>query len=125
MCSKSVRLARTFIYSLVIAALFVVCGGCVQQGPPQDQPVSNTSVTTNTNSNANVATTATAPAASQVQVTLPLVDALMDDEEFVSQARSSLQLTDDQVQKLKDAARNDVLTLDENDNSDTRSTARQ
>jgi lipoprotein-anchoring transpeptidase ErfK/SrfK len=106
----------------IVAAFVVLCGACIQQNAPQDQPSSNAPVAANSNVNTNTAVASSAPSSSQVQVTLPLVDALMNDEGFVNDAKSSLKLTDDQVQKLKDAARNDVLTLDENDNNDTRST---
>src|SRR5690349_13265031 len=44
------------------------------------------------------------PAASEtasVQVTLPVLDALLSDEKFVGELKSNLKLTDDQVAELK------------------------
>jgi len=135
MCSKFIRgfgavdVAENCVFGksiglgLLVAASFFFTA-CLQQNTPQNQPATNTDVTANANTNAdtNTSVATNAPAASQTQVTLPLVDSLMNDEGFVNDAKSSLQISDDQVQKLKDAARNDVLTLDENDNSDARST---
>ena len=123
MCNENIRRENRFIAGAIVIVLIAFCAGCVQQNPPENAG-SNAPIAANANTNANTNTTiaSNAPAVSQVQVTLPLVDALMNDEGFVNEAKSSLQLTDDQVQKLKDAARNDVLTLDENDNNDTRST---
>ena len=123
MCNEIIRGAIRLSPLILATCLFAVCAGCVQQNAPSNQPA-NSAVNTNanTNANSNTAVASSAPSVSQVQVTLPLVDALMDDEGFVNEAKSSLQLTDDQIQKLKDAARNDVLTLDENDNNDARST---
>jgi murein L,D-transpeptidase YcbB/YkuD len=69
--------------------------------------------TTNTNTNANISAPPTAspsPTASRVtatrnaQLTLPLLDALLRDDAFVNQVKSKLQLTDEQVDQLKQAA---------------------
>jgi lipoprotein-anchoring transpeptidase ErfK/SrfK len=97
-------------------------GACVQQNAPTNTSIANAPVSNEANTNANTAVQPKSETAAREQVTLPLVDAMFQDDSFVNDAKSSLQLTDDQVQKLKDAARNDVLTLDENDNNDTRST---
>jgi len=79
------------------------------------------------NTNTTVANTNTAPAQPQelepeyssVIVTLPIIDALMSDEEFRSRTQSELQLTDDELQKLYDVTRGAVLELDEEDYDET------
>ena len=42
---------------------------------------------------------------SSVQITLPLLDALLSDEKFVGQLKSKLKVTEDQVAELKRAGR--------------------
>src|ERR1043166_2029212 len=59
--------------------------------------------------------------ASDQAITLPLLDALLADESFATAARTKAGLSDEQLQKLKDRAQNDVLKMNEDD-SDSRST---
>jgi lipoprotein-anchoring transpeptidase ErfK/SrfK len=103
------------IVFLAIAFLFSACA----------QPSSNVANPAPTNSApANPAPAKSAPpvvgnlANANITVTLPLVDALLAEESFVNEVKSILQLSDEQIQKLKDAARNDVLNLDENNSDD-------
>jgi hypothetical protein len=105
---------------LVIAALFsgILFAGCVQQNAPQNGQTANAS----TEANTNPSVPAKPNPLAQTQVTLPLVDAVMQDEGFVNDAKAQLQLSDEQIQKLGDAARDDVLKLDETDGDEARST---
>jgi lipoprotein-anchoring transpeptidase ErfK/SrfK len=58
-----------------------------------------------------------------ITVTLPILDALLADQTFVSEAKTAAQLSDEEVQKLRDAARNAVLKLTEDPSeNDLRST---
>lgn len=59
------------------------------------------------------------PNLAAVPVTLPLLDALLTDEATASELKTRAQLTDDQIQKLKDAGRNAVLQLSENSTDDS------
>ena len=82
--------------------------------------------TTNTNTNANapaIASSSPSPspatspvkASADAQLTLPLLDALLRDDKFVSQLKSKLQLTDAQVEQLKQASTDELARLrDEN-----------
>jgi lipoprotein-anchoring transpeptidase ErfK/SrfK len=76
---------------------------------------------TNTNTSTNTNTAATTPAAktgntAQGTVTLPLLDALFaQDDNFASELKSKLQLTDDQINKLKTVAREETSRLRESD----------
>ena len=48
---------------------------------------------------------------SSAPFTMPMLDAMFVDESFVSEARMELQLTDEEIDKLKSGARNEVLGL--------------
>ncbi len=105
-------------------ALVVFAGGCGQQ--PESRvydPNLNTNANTNFNSNLNanvpVPKTETATkAALNTPVTLPLLDAVLADESFANEAKSSLQVSDEQMQKLREASRNAVLNLNQQGSSD-------
>ena len=53
-----------------------------------------------------------------VQVTLPLLDALLNDEKFVGQVKSKLKITDDQVAELKRVSSDAVSRLRESNAED-------
>src|SRR5262249_31551383 len=81
------------------------------------------------NSNAPVAPTAPSPAAStapattsetgSVQVTLPLLDALLSDEKFVAQLKQNLKLSDEQIDSLKHVSSAEIARLQETNAEDT------
>ena len=128
MCSKIVLLIRriqkglraegyrrVLIGVLLTASLTTV--GCVSNNPSVN--------TTNTNSpaaniqpapaNANVAETQPPPLSENTTITLPVIDAMFADESFADDLKSKAGLTDDQVSKLQQTARDAVLKLDESD----------
>ncbi|MDQ6786841.1 MAG: L,D-transpeptidase [Acidobacteriota bacterium] len=99
-----------FIFPLVLTLLSFGC----------NQP--QTTITTNTNAVATSATpeaTATATPAQPEQqaatlpVTLPVLDAMFADENFAKDLKSKLQLTDEQIEKLKSTAHQAVGNLKE------------
>jgi hypothetical protein len=99
-----IRQLLILVFSL---CLFVGC-----TAPP------NTSTTANVN-NANIAPS---PSESKspveanhatAQITLPLLDALLTDEKFVSGLRSRVKLTDDQIASLKRVSKEDIVRLQE------------
>ena len=85
------------------------------------------------NSNTPVATTSPSPSASttpaptpattsdtaSVQVTLPLLDALLSDEKFVGQLRQNLKLSDEQIDSLKRVSSTEIGRLREANAEDT------
>src|SRR6185503_7634105 len=83
------------------------------------------------NSNIAVAPTAPSPAASttpaptsetataSVQVTLPLLDALLTDEKFVGRLRQDLKLSDAQIESLKRVSSTEIARLQETNAEDT------
>lgn len=72
----------------------------------------------------NVATPATSPTApvDTSQITVPVLAAMLSDEEFVASAKSEQKLSESDVQKLRDAVEKAGGTLDENAPENARST---
>ncbi|MDM7923943.1 MAG: L,D-transpeptidase family protein [Pyrinomonadaceae bacterium] len=98
-------------YSIVIfgLALFSACE--VPQAPDQSRNASNTNYNANTN---NTPPPATKPETARfVPVTLPVLDAMFVDEAFTQELKQKAGLSDEQVQKLRDAARDAVLKLND------------
>src|ERR1044071_1102351 len=110
-------ISRT-VMSFVAAVITLALVGCTAT-------VTNTNTNTNTTSNANrtsnANTATTTPVssntanASNVTVTLPLLDAMFAEESFANDLKSRLQLTDEQVGKLKNIAREATSKLREGD----------
>jgi lipoprotein-anchoring transpeptidase ErfK/SrfK len=104
---------------VLFVTVMLLSAGCTQNS-------SRTSVPNNTVSNINNAVNSnTQPAPAETQskttatvLTLPMLDALMADNDFVSEARSSLQITDEEIDKLKNAARDAVLKLSDDPSED-------
>lgn len=95
----------------LLIVVFTLCllAGCA--------PVPNNPNTANTNT-APTPNTAPSPAPvestqTSAQITLPLLDALFTDEKFVSELRSRLKLTDEQVNSLKRASNEEIARLQE------------
>jgi len=80
---------------------------------------SNTSVVTTTPSPSASASPVTTPETTSVQVTLPVLDALLGDEKFVAQAKQKLQLSDGQIDSLKRASSSEIARLQETNAEDT------
>ncbi len=89
-------------------------GGC------QTAPVSNTNTATNTATPTTTPTPAAdasaAPhksSANNLPVTLPVLDAMFADEKFAPDLKAQLQLTDEQIERLRQAAREETVKLRE------------
>src|SRR5688572_10924225 len=111
------------LLGFVFALLFWI--GCVPNQPGANQPVANSIPNTNVanTANSNQAPAQTESAASRVPITLAVVDALLADNNFVSEVKRSVQPSDEQLDKLKSAARDSVLKLNEDGfDDDSRST---
>ena len=121
--------ARSNPTGLLLFILSLGLLGCTPTTPNSNTspPVTNTNGNAVTNSVANSnsnSTSTTEAAASNVPITMPVVDALLSDEEFLDEVKKSVQPSDEQLDKLKNAARDSVLKLNEDAGSDdfTRST---
>ncbi len=96
----------------MIAAL--VFTGCTT---PTD--VSNAPANTNANSAVDQTTSQPPePDYSAVIVTIPLIDAMMSDQQFRERVRTEAQLTDEEMNKLWDATRDSTLRLGEERSTD-------
>ena len=111
----------TFTRSLILLGFVVfvlLWVGCVSNQPVSNQPATNTA---NTSANANTNTAAPVEveaATSRVPITMPVVDALLADEQFLSEVRRVVQPTDEQLDKLKNVSRDAVLKLSEDGTED-------
>jgi len=103
---------KRYLGSALFMAACMLATGCVTEPPNR------------TNSNANVAAVPTATAtmsptpvsekASKTQaLTLPVLDAFLANESFSGLLKSRLQLTDEQIAKLREAAHSDTAKLSE------------
>lgn len=89
--------------------------GCEQPPATTNTAAANTTTTT-VNTTATAASPAAAPAQAKVAalpVTLPVLDAMFADETFAADLKSKIQLTDEQIDKLKTTARSAVSELKE------------
>ena len=114
-----------FTSTLAICVITLTDVGCVEPSHSVANRNSNSAV----NSNApGVAQPVPAPAPSpagavsttnsQPSLTLPVLDAFFSQERFAEELKSKLQLTDEQINKLKTIARQQTLKLRENTNDD-------
>ena len=108
---------------LILTAL--VFAGCETNSNQSSNQ--NTQVSTNTNSNSNTAINTKPNDAIRrnagLPVTLPLIDAMFTDESFTQEAKTAVQLSDEELAKIQDASRNAVLELSgEPSEDDARST---
>ncbi|HEX9959485.1 MAG TPA: L,D-transpeptidase [Pyrinomonadaceae bacterium] len=116
------KLYQSKIFALFFTLVSLSFYGCAP--PPQGS--TNTGANTNTNPvNTTVATNTNAakPAennesALAMPVTLPVLDAMFSDEQFAAELKTKLQLSDEQIQKLKQVSGEAIRNLndDETDN---------
>lgn len=111
-------------FFLLLSLVFpLLLAGCVANQSNSNAPVANTApVNSNVNTNANQAPAQPEAASSSAPITLPVVDALLADEAFIAEVKKSVQPSDEQLDKLKNAARDGVLKLTEEDLEEGRST---
>jgi len=79
----------------------------------------NSSVAQPASSPIALASPNTSPETASVQVTLPLLDALLSDEKFVAQLRQNLKLSDEQIESLKRTSSAEIARLQETNAEDT------
>jgi lipoprotein-anchoring transpeptidase ErfK/SrfK len=104
----------------VLALALILCGaGCVQQpGNTSNSTANSTTTNTATTSATPQTVKANATDADAVPVTLPLLDALFHEETFASELKTKLQLTDEQIERLRKTAREETGKLRETDADD-------
>lgn len=106
--------------ALVLASLLLAASACTTTAPTNTTQPSAPSNTATANSspaaNATPAATTTASAsnnAASLPVTLPVLDAMFAEESFAGELKSKLQLSDEQVARLKQVAREGTSELNE------------
>jgi lipoprotein-anchoring transpeptidase ErfK/SrfK/ribosomal protein L12E/L44/L45/RPP1/RPP2 len=110
------KISATFALTIAGAFFATSC-----ENPPANN---QTSVNTNTNQVVNTQTTNVQANSSQqastgttqapnLPVTLPVLDAMFTDENFAGELKSRLNLTDEQIEKLRQTAREATAGLDE------------
>ena len=108
---------KKFLSKMSVLAVVIVLStafGCVNE-------TTTKTTSPNTNSaNTNSATTQPSPQTAQTNtnanaapVTLPVLDALFAEESFAAELKAKLQLTDEQVENLRKAAREETAGLEE------------
>ncbi|HEX8736761.1 MAG TPA: L,D-transpeptidase [Pyrinomonadaceae bacterium] len=116
------KLHQSKIFVAFFSLILLGFNGCA----PQEQGNTNTGANINTNAqNTTVATNTNAAkppenkeVALAMPVTLPVLDAMFSDEQFANDLKTNLQLSDEQIQKLKQLSGESVKNLsdDETDN---------
>src|ERR1043165_2045077 len=114
---------RVFLPTIpVIIALTFTLAGCVQQ---QTANVSNSApinATTPAPASSPQMVKTNASDADSMPVTLPVLDAFFADESFSAELKSKLQLTDDEVARLRKVARDETAKLRETDSDEYQGT---
>src|SRR4051794_23383977 len=124
MCTNLLRLQMlAFLFS---SSLLIV--SCVTN--PSTNNGNITTGNTNTNISGPVANsnsqTSTASPADNTPITMPVLDAMLADESFGNEVKGKVGLSDEELDKVKQAARNDVLKLDEsNEDASTAAASKQ
>lgn len=114
-------MSNSFRAAAAAVVLAFALGGCVSQN-------SNVANTNSNSTNTTAAAPATQPSPQTVKasaadeaalpVTLPVLDAFFADESFAGELKSKLQLTDEQVNRLRTMAREETGKLRESDSDD-------
>lgn len=105
------------ILVLTLTAVFVSMACQVPNANTGNQPNGNTAVAQAT----PVQTPEQKVQTRDTLFTLPMLDALLSDESFVSDAKRSVGMTDEELQRLRDISRKAVAELSDADTDDSRS----
>jgi F0F1-type ATP synthase delta subunit len=97
--------------ALCLSALFIL-GGC-QAAPVSNGNAGTAAVATPAASATPTNATANTAGANNLPVTLPVLDAMFADEKFAADLKSELQLTDEQIERLRKVAREETGSLRE------------
>lgn len=103
---------KRYLGSALLAATCMYASGCVVE--PTKQANSNGNVAALPTATATMSPTPVSEKASNTQaLTLPVLDAFLANESFSGLLKSRLQLTDEQIAKLKEAAHSETAKLSE------------
>ena len=119
------KLNRKKFYILILVGVLIDFTGCV---PRENTTTVNTNASTAPVNSAANTNSVKAPenkqAALSIPVTLPVLDAMFTDEEFAAELKSKLQLTDEQINRLKEVSGRAVSDLSEDVSEDNAGSTR-
>jgi lipoprotein-anchoring transpeptidase ErfK/SrfK len=101
-----------FIYPFILSGLLILQGCVPPENANSNANVTNPAVNTNAN-NAN-STARTNELNFETPVTFPVLEAMLADEEFVGELKTKLQLSDEQINNLKNKTNEAVRKVREN-----------
>jgi lipoprotein-anchoring transpeptidase ErfK/SrfK len=116
-------------HALVLASLLLLAASACTTSAPNNtaQPSAPTNAAANSSPAANATPAASAASnasnAAGLPVTLPVLDAMFADESFAGELKSKLQLSDEQVARLKQVAREETGNLSEEGDAGTTAAA--
>lgn len=107
--------------AFVLASLLLAASACTTTAPtntaqpsaPNNGATANSSPAANATPAATTTTTGASNNAASLPVTLPVLDAMFADESFAGELKSKLQLSDEQVSRLRQVAREGTAELNE------------
>ncbi|HSB08895.1 MAG TPA: L,D-transpeptidase [Blastocatellia bacterium] len=117
--NETLRLASAFVALVILLA----GAGCMTESSNKNgnrpvNPASNSNATSATPTTPAPPPAKTPDVATSQPVTLPVLDAFFAQENFAAELKAKLQLTDEQVNKLRSIARQETSKLRESDNHD-------
>jgi lipoprotein-anchoring transpeptidase ErfK/SrfK len=117
-----------FFFTLLFCLSQLGCQPPAQNGSNVPSNVGPANANLNTNATASNTTQSTSTnSGSNLQITMPVIDAMFAEENFADDAKKSLNLSDEELAKVREAARNSVLQLNGDpagdENRSTRSSA--
>lgn len=121
------KLNRNKFHILLLVGVLIDFTGCVERpnAPAANTAPVNTSTANAATTNTNAAKTPeNKQAATSMPVTLPVLDAMFADEEFTAELKSKLQLTDDQVNRLKEVSGKAVGNLNDEETEENSGSTR-
>ncbi|MDQ2746665.1 MAG: L,D-transpeptidase, partial [Acidobacteriota bacterium] len=110
----------------IAAGLLIFSFGC----EPPTAPTANVNLNVNTvvanAAPSNVSNTAvpTKESSAKMPITLPVLDAMFSEEDFTGELKTKLQLTDEQIEKVKTLSHQAVANLSENENQENTGSTR-
>jgi len=111
---------KSVTLSIAIFSILFILQGCVPPANQNQSANTNANISAPTNANANVNSAPKAEAktvAPEQAVTLPVLNAMFSEENFAQQLKDQVQLSDEQIAKLKTASEESIAKLDENANA--------
>src|SRR5215204_3008858 len=114
---------KNWISPLIIFVSLIAACETREVSVPSQQAANSQNANVNTAAPANTSQPALPAQVAALPVTMPLLDAMLADESFNNEARQTMQISDEELSKIRDVAKNEVLQLGTVDEDDlTRST---